>query len=118
MLAGGRKVLGLSQARRRPGALLQAGIPMRLDAARLARLMGRGAAFARALAEAAAGLDEVAPGASAADVVAAVDAAVAARAGARFRADDLTEAERAAIAGVPTAPRGGVRPNDSEDPPG
>lgn len=112
VLAGGRKVLGLSQARRRPGALLQAGIPMRLDAPRLARLMGRDAAFARALAQAAAGLDEVAPGTSAADVVAAVDAAVAERAGVRFRDDDLGEAERAAIAAVPTARPGTIRRGD------
>ena len=50
VLAGGRKVVGLSQARRKPGALLQAGIPLRLDAGRLARLMGRDAAFAAGLA--------------------------------------------------------------------
>ena len=49
VLAGGRKVVGLSQARRRPGALLQAGIPLTLDAARLARLMARDEDFARPL---------------------------------------------------------------------
>ena len=49
VLAGGRKVVGLSQARRRPGTLLQAGIPLTLDAARLARLMARDEEFAQGL---------------------------------------------------------------------
>ena len=110
VLAGGRKVAGLSQARRRPGALLQAGIPLRLDAPRLARLMGRDEEFARALAATAVGLEEVVPGARAADVLRVVDEAVSAHAGARLRDDDLTDAERAAIAAVPADPRSGVRP--------
>ena len=84
VLAGGRKVVGLSQARRRPGALLQAGIPLRLDSALLARLMGRDAAFADGLAAAAAGLDEVIPSISPADIVRAVDDAVRQRQGVRL----------------------------------
>lgn len=75
--AAGRKVVGLSQTRRRTGTLLQAGLPLRLDADRLARLMGRGPGFARALAASAAGLAELAPGLRARDVVAAADQALA-----------------------------------------
>ncbi|HMN98111.1 MAG TPA: hypothetical protein PKD59_01740 [Miltoncostaeaceae bacterium] len=81
VLAGGRKVVGLSQTRRRPGALLQAGVPLRLDAAGLARLLGRDEAWAAGLAATAAGVRELAPGVSAGDVVAAVEAAIAAREG-------------------------------------
>ena len=81
VLAGGRKVVGLSQTRRRTGALLQAGIPLRLDAGRLARLMGRGDDFATGLAATAAGLHESVPGLAAGDLVAAVDAAIASRLG-------------------------------------
>ena len=81
VLAGGRKVVGLSQTRRRPGALLQAGVPLRLDAARLARLLGRDDAWAEGLAATAAGVRELAPDVTADDVVAATEAAVAAREG-------------------------------------
>ena len=84
VLAGGRKVVGLSQARRRHGTLLQAGIPLSLDADRLTRLMGRGPEFAAGLAGSAAGLDEVLPAAARADVVAAVDASVRERLGVRL----------------------------------
>ncbi len=112
VLAGGRKVAGLSQARRKAGALLQAGVPMRLDAVRLARLMGRGAAFAEGLAATATGLDEVAPGVTAGDVVAAIDDAVRERAGVTLRDDALREDEIAAIAAAGTAPMGGIRGRD------
>jgi lipoate-protein ligase A len=81
VLAGGRKVVGLSQTRRRPGTLLQAGIPLALDAGRLAQLLGRDAAWAEDLAATAAGLREPAPGVTPEDVVAAVEAAIAAREG-------------------------------------
>ncbi len=81
VLIEGRKVVGLSQARRRHGTLLQAGIPLRLDAERLTRLMGRDPDFAAGLAGSAAGLDEVLPAAARADVVAAVDASVRERLG-------------------------------------
>jgi lipoate---protein ligase len=72
VLVAGRKVVGLSQARRRTGALLQAGILERLDADGLARLLGRDEAWAAALRETAAGLDEAAR-VSRDDLVAAVD---------------------------------------------
>lgn len=98
--AAGRKVLGLSQARRRRGTLLQAGVPLRLDAGRLARLMGRDATFAEALARDAAGLDELAPGVSAADLVTAVEAQVSSRCGVALAEDTITAGERAAIDAV------------------
>ena len=81
VLAGGRKVVGLSQTRRRPGTLLQAGVPLQLDPARLARLLGRDAAWAEALAATAAGVHELAPGLTADDLVAETEAALAAREG-------------------------------------
>ena len=110
VLAGGRKVVGLSQARRKPGALLQAGIPLRLDARRLARLMGRDAAFAASLAATAAGLDEVAPGAGAAQAIAAVDAAVRARVGVDLRGDTLRAHETVAVTAAAATDRvGGIR---------
>ncbi|MGI9539870.1 MAG: lipoate--protein ligase family protein [Miltoncostaeaceae bacterium] len=77
ILARERKVVGLSQVRRRTGTLLQAGIALRFDAARLARLMGRDADFAALLRERAAGLDELGAKVDAEDVTAAVDAEVA-----------------------------------------
>ena len=77
--AAGRKVVGLSQTRRGAGALFQAGILMSLDPGLLARLLRRGEEFAAGLAAAAAGLGELKPGLTAADVVAAVDAALARR---------------------------------------
>jgi hypothetical protein len=79
-------VVGLSQTRRRPGALLQAGIPLALDAPRLARLLGRDAAWADDLAATAAGVRELAPGVAAGDVVAAAEAAIAAREGVDYNA--------------------------------
>jgi lipoate-protein ligase A len=81
VLAGGRKVVGLSQTRRRTGALLQAGVPLRLDAARLARLLGRDRAWADGLAATAAGVRDVAPDVTAEDVVEAVEAMLAVREG-------------------------------------
>lgn len=97
VLAGGRKLVGLSQARRRAGALLQAGILLRLDAARLARLMGRDATFAAALEGAAAGLERSAPKLAAEDVVRAVEERVAAAAGADLRPEEPSRREREAI---------------------
>ena len=73
VLAGGRKVVGLSQARRRGGTLLQAGVLLDLDAARLARVLGGGDRLAADLAAAAAGLGELVPGLEPDGVVAAVD---------------------------------------------
>ena len=51
-----RKVLGLSQVRRPAGAIIQAGVPMRLDAARLARAVGATPAAADDLAARTAGI--------------------------------------------------------------
>ncbi|WP_217914956.1 lipoyl protein ligase domain-containing protein [Miltoncostaea marina] len=98
VLARGRKVVGLSQARRAPGALLQAGIPMRLDPVGLARLLGRGPAFARGLAATAAGVADFVPDADPDDVVRAVEGEVAHAHRVRFAQDEPTAAEAAAIA--------------------
>ncbi len=73
LLAGGRKVVGLSQTRRRQGTLLQAGILLDLDAALLARVLGGGEPLAADLAAAAAGLREWLPGIDPDGVAAAVD---------------------------------------------
>ncbi len=73
VLAQGRKVVGLSQTRRRPGTLLQAGLPLAMDAARLGRLTGGGAPLASALRARAAGLREFVPDLTAERVIAAVD---------------------------------------------
>jgi lipoate-protein ligase A len=81
VLAGGRKVVGLSQTRRRTGALLQAGVLLGFDADRLARLLGRDPAWATGLAATAGGVRDVAPGVAAQDVVEAVEAMLAVREG-------------------------------------
>jgi lipoate-protein ligase A len=85
VLARGRKVVGLSQTRRRTGALLQAGVPLGLDAARLARLLGRDPAWARGLAATAAGVRDLAPDVTAEDVIEAVEAMLAVREGVALR---------------------------------
>jgi lipoate-protein ligase A len=77
VLAGGRKVVGLSQTRRRNGTLLQAGVLLDLDAARLATLLGGGEPLAADLAAAAAGLREWLPGIGPDEVAAAVDPVLA-----------------------------------------
>lgn len=60
----GRKVLGLSQVRRQAGGIIQVGVPMRLDAARLARAVGAEDAAAADLAARTAGVADIAPGTS------------------------------------------------------
>ena len=62
VVAGGRKVLGLSQVRRTAGAIIQVGVPMRLDAVRLARAMGAPSGAADDLAARTAGVADLAPG--------------------------------------------------------
>ncbi|MGD9695072.1 MAG: biotin/lipoate A/B protein ligase family protein [Thermoleophilia bacterium] len=96
--AGGRKVVGLSQARRRPGALLQAGVLMDLDADLLGRMLAAGPDFGHDLRDVATGLHDIDAAIDAAAVVAAVDAELARAAGAAPREDVVTAAERAAIA--------------------
>ena len=77
VLADGRKVVGLSQTRRRHGTLLQAGVLLDLDAARLATVLGGGEALAADLTAAAAGLREWLPGIDPDGVAAAVDPVLA-----------------------------------------
>jgi lipoate---protein ligase len=83
VLVGGRKVVGLAQVRRHAGALLQAGIALRLDAAGLAALLelppGEREDLAAALAARAGGLELALPGAAPEDVMFAVERALAAR---------------------------------------
>ncbi|HWH15325.1 MAG TPA: hypothetical protein VNT51_11320, partial [Miltoncostaeaceae bacterium] len=84
----GRKVVGLSQVRRRTGVLFQCGIALRLDAPLLAELLepdpGERARLAAAVGTRAAGLDETAA-VGAGEVVRAVEAALARREGVRLR---------------------------------
>jgi lipoate---protein ligase len=76
-----RKVVGLAQVRRSAGALLQAGIALRLDAGRLAGLLdlptGERALLAAALAARAGRLEAALPGVAADAVIAAVERALA-----------------------------------------
>jgi lipoate-protein ligase A len=62
VVVGDRKVLGLSQVRRKAGGIVQIGVPMRLDAARLARAVGAPAGAADDLAARTAGIADLAPG--------------------------------------------------------
>jgi lipoate-protein ligase A len=82
VVAEGRKVVGLSQVRRRTGVLLQAGVALHLDVETLAQLLegdvGSGP-LARALRSRAAGLDELVPGLDAPAVVAAVEGVIGRR---------------------------------------
>lgn len=84
--ADGRKLAGLAQARRRTGTLFQCGVLMRWDPATLAPSFEADVAERRALADALAAsttdLAALAPAATAADVVHAVDARLAAAAAA------------------------------------
>jgi len=63
VVAGRRKVLGLSQVRKRAGAIIQVGVPMRLDTERLAQAVGAPAGAGADLAGRTAGVDELMPGA-------------------------------------------------------
>ena len=62
VVVGGRKVLGLSQVRRQAGGIVQLGVPMHLDAARLARAVGAPDGAADDLATRTAGVAHLAPG--------------------------------------------------------
>jgi len=83
VLAGGRKVVGLSQARRRQGALFQAGVLLGLDVEGLARLLGPAGPGREAFAADLAARAGAPPGLDAARVVATVEAELAAREGVR-----------------------------------
>jgi len=77
VLAGGRKVVGLAQVRRRSGTLLQAGIALSLDGELLAELLAippaERAWLGGRLAEGAGGLEGMLSAAGSAEVIAAVD---------------------------------------------
>lgn len=62
VVVGDRKVLGLSQVRRQAGGIVQIGVPMALDADRLARAVGAPPAVADDLAARTAGIAALAPG--------------------------------------------------------
>ena len=80
ILAGGRKVVGLAQVRRRSGTLLQAGIALSLDGELLAELLAippaERAWLGGRLAEGAGGLEGMLSAAGSAEVIAAVDGAL------------------------------------------
>lgn len=83
VLAGGRKAVGLSQARRREGALFQAGILLGFDAGGLARLLAPAGPGRDALTADLAARAGAPPGLDAPAVVAAVEVELAAREGVR-----------------------------------
>lgn len=93
----GRKVVGLSQARRRAGTLLQAGVLISLDPHRLGELMEVPADFPHSLGARAAGLGEWLPNLATTDVIREVDRAVAAVADVNMVPDGPTEAEQGAV---------------------
>jgi lipoate---protein ligase len=104
VVVGRRKVVGLCQVRRRPGALYQVGVNLRWQPQRLTRLLALSPAqqelLAGRLRDVTAGLDELAGRTIDGDeVVAAVETALAARlhvrlTPARWRADERAAAER------------------------
>ncbi len=62
VVVGDRKVLGLSQVRKQAGAIIQVGVPMRVDAERLAAAVGAPAGAATDLAARTTGIADMAPG--------------------------------------------------------
>jgi len=64
VVAGRRKVLGLSQVRKQAGAVIQVGVPMRLDAERLAQAVGAPADAVADLTGRTAGVGDLIPGAT------------------------------------------------------
>jgi len=77
VVVGDRKVLGLSQVRRQAGGIIQVGVPLRLDSARLARAVGAPEAAAADLAARTAGIAELSPGVTREQVTDALVAALA-----------------------------------------
>lgn len=104
--AARRKVVGLAQVRRMTGTVLQAGVLMSFDAPRLARLLERdgvaGDDVAGALAARATGLDRLLDGIDTAGVTAAVDARLAAVAGADLVPSAPSATEEADAARIAT----------------
>ena len=108
ILAGGRKLAGFSQVRRRHGTLLQAGVYARWPGADLARLLslapGEAEALAAGLAARVAGLADLLPAPPApAALMRAFAEALAARHGAEIAPDGWRDDEIAALRA--TAPR-------------
>ncbi len=62
VVVGDRKVLGLSQVRRQAGGMIQVGVPLHLDAARLTRAVGAPGAAAADLEARTTGIADLAPG--------------------------------------------------------
>lgn len=77
VVVGDRKVLGLAQVRKQAGAILQVGVPMHLDAGRLAAAVGAPRAAADDLADRTAGVRDLAPHATRDQVTEALIAALA-----------------------------------------
>lgn len=102
VLAGGRKLVGLSQIRRRPGALFQAGLYARWPGRELAALLrlppAERAATADALAARVAGLDELLPAPPPPEaIMGAFAGALARRHGVALAPDGWRPAELAAV---------------------
>lgn len=108
VVVGQRKVVGLSQIRRRPGAIYAIGVHLRWRPARLTALLALDpptrAALTASLATAAAGLDELAGRPVAvAEVIPAVERALIGQLGITLRPGPWLTAERAAAARMPAA---------------
>jgi lipoate-protein ligase A len=101
IVSGGRKLVGLAQARRRAGVLLQAGVLLRWQPERLVPLLAiapaRRAETVGALRARAVGLDALAVTVDAEVLAERLSAAVAEASGVTFMPAEWTEAERAAM---------------------
>jgi lipoate-protein ligase A len=95
----GRKLIGLAQARRHAGSLLQAGILLRWDAERLAELLtippNRRESIAHALRDRAIGLDEIGLNLGDDSLMDHLNESIARAAGATLTPDGWSAAERA-----------------------
>jgi lipoate-protein ligase A len=93
----GRKCVGLSQVRRRQGALFQCGIALEFDAGSLARALAPDPADSGRLADAlrlrACGVREYQPRLTHAAVIASVEQALLAQVGVQLRGDELSAGE-------------------------
>jgi len=92
----GRKVVGLSQVRRREGAVIQVGIPLGVDVPLLASVIGgRNDGLAEALGHRMAGVRDVVPSISRNDLVSTTTAALEERLGSRSAVSELRSSEQA-----------------------